>query len=177
MEEVLRVSDRGVVLEIGFRDLVKYHGRFYIGGVALAFKLMQLAFQELVPGGVPDRELIGFATGLGLNGPGVIDAVEMATRAKTRGRLATTIAALDEKPGPEAPDGAGRYYFEFTYGPKTIGLGVKPKLIPEEFMALSRKVHAQTISEAEKARLQEVKEELAAALLAAAPEELFIVHK
>lgn len=173
--QYLRVKDRGTILEIGFEDLVKYHGRFYIGGVALAYKLMEIGFRELVPDDIPDREQISFTSGLGLSGPGVIDAVEMVTRAKTRGRLVLEEEAAKNKPGPVAPNGIGRYYFEVRYADRAVGLAVRDNVIPNEFMELSRKVHDETISETEKIRLQQVKEELAEKILAAAPDELFIL--
>jgi hypothetical protein len=177
MAQVLCVKDRGIVLEIGFEDLLKYHGRFYIGGVALAFKLLELAFRELVPNAIPDREHIGFTSGLGLHGPGVIDAVEMVTRARTRGQLIINTDAVQDKPGIIAPDGVGKYYFAIRYGDKNIGLAVKPGIIPDEFMELSRKVHAETITESEKIRLQEVKESLANQIVRSMPEDLFTVYK
>jgi len=177
MSQVLRVKDRGIILEIGFEDLLKYHGRFYIGGVALAFKLLELGFRELVPDATPDRELIGFTSGLGLHGPGVIDAVEMVTRARTRGQLITDTNSIQGKPGIIAPDGTGKYYFEVSYGETKIGVAVKPGIIPDEFMELSRKNHAEIITEAEKIRLQEVKECLAAEIVASAPEKLFEVYR
>ena len=132
MAQVLRIKDRGTILEIGFEDLLKYHGRFYIGGVALAFKLLELAFRELTPNAIPDRERIGFTSGLGVHGPGVIDAVEMVTRAKTRGQLISDTDAVQEKPGIVAPEGTGKYYFEIRYGDQNIGLAVKPGIIPED---------------------------------------------
>lgn len=177
MQQVLRVKDRGIVLEIGFDDLLKYHGRFYIGGVALAFKLLELGFRELVPNEVPERELIGFTTGLGLHGPGVIDAVEMVTRAKTRGQLVFDTSVVQDKPGIIAPDGTGKYYFILRYADKQIGIAVKPDIIPDEFMVLSRKTHAETITDTEKIRLQEVKETLAAQIVNSEPDDLFTIYR
>lgn len=177
MEQVLRVKDRGITLEIGFADLLKYHGRFYIGGVALAFKALELGFRELVPGAVPDRERIGFTTGIGLDGPGVIDAVEMVTRAKTRGTLVTDTAAVRDKPGIVTPEGSGKYYFELRYDKQTIGMAVKPGIIPDEFMLLCRKSHAGAISEDERRRLQAVKETMAVQVMATDPAALFTVYR
>lgn len=174
-ERILRVKDRGVVLTIGYDDLVKYHGRYNIGGVALAFRVMELGFAQLAPGGVPDRERIGFASGLGLSGSGVIDAVEMATRAGTRGQLRTDATPPDGKPALAAPDGVGKYYFAMSYDGRTLGFLLKPGLIPGEFIELCRKGHEQTISGPEKVRLQQVKENLAAAVLAAAADDLFVI--
>ena len=77
------------------------------------------------------------------------------------------------KPGIIAPDGVGKYYFEVRYGEAKIGLAVKQGVIPEEFMELSRKIHAETITDAEKIRLQEVKEIMAAEIIVSPPEKLF----
>ncbi len=47
MKNVLMVKDRGNVLQISYEDMIKYHGRFHIGGVAMAFKALELAFERL----------------------------------------------------------------------------------------------------------------------------------
>ena len=51
MEKYIRVKDRDTVLEISYEDMIKYHGRFNIGGVALAFKALELGLSKLVPAG------------------------------------------------------------------------------------------------------------------------------
>lgn len=171
--EPLRVRDHGTELAIGFEDLVKYHGRRYIGGVALAYRLLEHGFR-LLGEPAPERERIGFLSGLGPAGEGVADAVEMATRARTRGSLVLDTSLVAEREAPEAPNG-GKYYFEVVVGDKRVGLALRPGLIPPEFVALSRKARREGLSPAEETRIQELKEGLAEFILQAPVEDLFEV--
>ena len=83
MTEIVSVLDQGVRLDIPFEACVLYHGRDSIGGLALGFRLMAHALRVLAPEAPPERSDIVFRTGF--PGPGVRDAVEMTTRAVTRG--------------------------------------------------------------------------------------------
>lgn len=171
MEE-LKVSDRDILLTISYDDMIKYHGRFNIGGVAIAFKVLELAFAKLSPGAVPAREKINFVSGMGMAGLGLIDGVEMVTRAWTRGRMIADDRLNTRLPALDLPDG-GKYYYEMEYEGKRIAMALKDGLIPEEFMELTRKAMAATINPEEACRLQDVKENIAAALMSREPEELF----
>ncbi|MEN6325402.1 MAG: hypothetical protein ABFD18_04215 [Syntrophomonas sp.] len=166
------IKDRDVALHISYDDMIKYHGRYYIGGVAIAFKVLELAFAKLIPGEIPAREKISFASAMGLAGGGVIDAVEMVTRTWTRGKFIADAALVPMIPAPDLPNG-GKYYYELNYDGTKIAIALKDGLIPEEFMILSRKATTQTITEEEAIRLQEVKEDLASTLMANKAEALF----
>ncbi|MEN6391904.1 MAG: FmdE family protein [Syntrophomonas sp.] len=170
--DFLKVNDRDIVLIISYEDMIKYHGRFNIGGVAIAFKVLELAFSKLSPGAVPTREKINFVSGMGMAGPGLIDGVEMVTRAWTRGRMIVDDQLNTRLPALDLPDG-GKYYYEMEYEGKRIAMALKDGLIPEEFMVLTRKVKAATINPEEACRLQVLKEDIAAALMSREPEELF----
>jgi hypothetical protein len=172
MGNKLKISDRETILEITYEDMIKYHGRYNIAGVALAFKVMELAFPRLAEGNIPAREEISFFSGIGSAGMGVIDGVEMVTRARTRGRLIADDAAAKGKPAPDAPEG-GKYYFEVSYKSKKIGLALKEGLIPDEFMILSRKAFKSSISKEEARRLQAVKEQIAAAVMSNEAADIF----
>ena len=51
----LVVRDQGEPISISFGDLLKYHGRSSIAGVAHAFKAMERAFPLVSAGEPPDR--------------------------------------------------------------------------------------------------------------------------
>lgn len=106
----LDVLDHG--RPVGFDDVVKYHGRSSIGGVALGFKAMERAWPLLDGGRPPERYDIEIETAF--RGPGARDAFEMVTRAVTGDRY----RADDDLPGsgvaPEAPE--GRFFFRFGTG-------------------------------------------------------------
>jgi len=106
----------------------------------------------------------------------VIDAVELVTRAKTRGALTLEQSWLAGKPGPATPDGRGKYYFELSIDDNQLGFELQSGLIPTEFIELINKLHAQTITEAEQQRLRQIKEYLASTILAAPFTDLFKVH-
>ena len=174
MNSTLKVKDRDTVLDIFYEDMIKYHGRFFIGGVAMAFKALEMAFDTLAPGEIPEREQISFLTGLGLAGMGVIDGVEMVTRARSRDKINTDIRLVKGRPAPDAPNG-GKYYFEVEYGSRAIGFAIKDGLIPEKFISLSRKAFVGPLSEDEATELQQLKEELAAILMSKETKDLFTV--
>jgi hypothetical protein len=172
MGNILKICDRDMVLEISYEDMIKYHGRFNIAGVALAFKVLELAFLKLAGKEIPAREKISFFSGIGNVGMGVIVGVEMVTRARTRGKLIADAGAARGKPAPDTPEG-GKYYFEVGCGNKKIGLSLKEGMIPEEFMILSRKAYAGELNEGEAKRLQVVKEQIAAAVMSKEAVDLF----
>lgn len=175
-EPLIQVRDQQDTLSFSFDDLVKYHGRFNIGGVAMAFRVLAEGFSRLSPAAAPERSQISFKSGLGEKGTGVIDAIEMVTRAKTRGQLTLEQSWLGDKPGPATPDGRGKYYFELTVAGKQLGFELQSGLIPAEFIELTRKLHAETITEHEQQRLRQIKEYLALTILAAPFTDLFQIH-
>lgn len=174
MKDQLVVMDREDVLHITYEEMVKYHGRFHIGGVALAFKVMEMAFSLLLPDGTPEREKIGFLSGLGPNGRGIIDGVEMVTRANSRGRMILDLEAVRDKAAPEAPNG-GCYYFEVEYDGRKVGLALKPGLISSEFTDLSRKAKAGALTPDDTQRLRLLREGLAHFLMSQEPQAILDV--
>ncbi|HWR05310.1 hypothetical protein [Sporomusa sp.] len=174
MEPVLLIKDRNDVLSITFQDLVKYHGREFIGGVAMAFKLMELAFSQLSPDETPSRE--NFSIMIGVQGPGIIDGFEMVTRAKTRSTMLIDPKTALTKNAPDAADGyGGRYYFEITYNGQKRIFSLKHGLLPAEFITLAYKTHDDTLTLADALRLTLLKEEIAEFLMSSPAEALFDV--
>jgi hypothetical protein len=173
VNNVLFIKDNNNVLSIAYDDLIKYHGRVLIGGVALAFKALELSFVTLLPHEIPSREKItSFLTGLGEAGMGVIDGVEMVTRVRTRGLLIADTEAVLNRLAPDAPNG-GKYYFELVYDDKKIELTLKEGLIPADFINLSRQARAGTLDEIGFRQLQELRETLAATLMAKSANDIF----
>lgn len=158
------IRDTGTLLKIGFDDCVKYHGRSSIGGLALGFRLVQLAFADLLEGRHPDRREISVATSFG--GPGFRDAIEMVTRSLTRG-VYTVDAALATPTAPESP--AGPLWFKVAIGELSACYEVVAGAVGEEFVRLGKKSRAGTLTEQEAPLWTAQKEGLAAALMAGAP--------
>lgn len=161
----LVVLDQGGSISISFDDLVKYHGRSSIAGVAHAFKAMERAFPLLSPGQPPERYDITVESGF--PGGGARDAFEMVTRAVTGDRygLAPEAAAAQ---APEAP--GGHFFFRLGYRGTVVDLVLRAGLVPEEFLQLACR-EAPTPAEADRA--QQVKEDMAVRLLSLPPDEVY----
>ena len=161
----LVVLDQGGSISISFADLLKYHGRSSIAGVAHAFKAMERAFPLLSPGEPPERYDIAVESGF--PGGGARDAFEMVTRAVTgdRYRLAS------EPEGAEAPEApGGRFFFRLGYRGTVVDLVLRAGLVPEEFLQLACR---EAPTPAEAARAQQLKEEMAERLLSLPAAEVY----
>ncbi len=153
----LVVLDQGESISISFDELLKYHGRSSIAGVAHAFKAMERAFPLLSPGEPPERYDITVESGF--PGGGARDAFEMVTRAVTgdRYRLASEPAGAE---APEAP--GGHFFFRLGYREAVVELVLRAGLVPEDFLRLACR---EAPTPAEAARAQQLKEEMAERLL------------
>jgi len=161
----LQVLDHGEVLSIGFDDLLRYHGRSSIGGVAHGFKVMERAFPLLCAGQPPERYDMDIETAF--PGPGARDAFEMVTRAVTGGRyrLAPELAG----PGaPVAPE--GHYVFRLGYRDHIVELSLRPGLVHDEFIQLVRQ-EARTAADEE--HLVRLKEDMATRLMDLPAEDVY----
>lgn len=170
MTDWIEVADHGDTLRITFDDLLKYHGRHSIGGVAHGLKMLQRAFSALSPGRPPLRGT--FTVFTAFPGPGARDAIEMVTRAVTAGRY-TVDTGFDAQSVPEAP--FGRYFFRIGHEGRTVDLGAKPGLVRPEFIDILRKKAATGLNEAEESRLVELKQEMAGRLVAMPAEDIYEV--
>lgn len=161
----LMVQDHGGSISISFDDLLKYHGRSSIAGVAHAYKAMERAFPLLSPGEPPERNDITVESGF--PGGGARDAFEMVTRAITgdRYRLAPEPAGVE---APEAP--GGHFFFRLGYRGSVVLLVARPGLIPEEFLQLACR---EAPTPAEAVRAQQLKEEMAGRLLSLSADEVY----
>ena len=178
MVEKIRVKDNNDIIEITYDDLLKYHGKQMLGGVALAFKIMLMTFPKLCDE-VPERGNFSFYSGIGCNGRGIIDATEMVMRVKTYDQLRLDLEYAEDKLGQVAP-GGGRYYFEIGYKEKLIKLYLKEGIIPEEFIAYSKLAHkckAENVpmKEADQERLLELRYALAQTIMDSRPEDLLVI--
>jgi len=172
--KAISVKDNGTIIQISYDDILKYHGRSFIAGAALAYKMMEMVFDIIPAPEVLSREQIEFC--IGVNGPGIIDAIEMVTRAKTQGRLTVDQNIAKWVDAPEAADGhGGKYYFEVICRGEKFCLTLKQGIIPEEFIAIANKTHDGSITTREADRLKELKEEIAEFVMNATPSSLFHV--
>jgi hypothetical protein len=148
----LAVLDSGARLEFGFDDLMRYHGPGSPGGVAHAYKVLELALPLL--GDPPERRKVAVATAFG--GPGARDGFELVLRAVTEGRY-TVDAGLAR---PERGWTRERFVFRLARRERTVELGVREGFVTEEFLTLARSEHPGP-------RLDVLKREMAERVMAA----------
>ncbi len=161
----LVVLDQGESISISFDDLLKYHGRSSIAGVAHAFKAMERAFPLLSPGEPPERHEITVESGFPRGG--ARDAFEMVTRsvAGDRYRVASKPAGVE---APEAP--GGHFFFRLGYRGSVVDLVARAYLVPERFLQVACR-EAPTPAEAVRAR--QLKEKMAKRLLSLPADEVY----
>jgi hypothetical protein len=154
----LEVLDRGTLLRFTFEDLLRYHGPGSPGGVAIAFKVLERGLPLLESGAPPARRSIAVRTAFG--GPGARDAFECVTRAVTERRYVVD----PELARPERGHALERFVFVLAHPQTTATLMLRPGFVDDEFVDLAR-VPAR--SAAQEARLDALKIELAARVMAA----------
>ena len=161
----LVVRDQGESISFSFDDLLKYHGRSSIAGVAHAFKAMERAFPLLSPGEPPDR--YGITVESGFPGGGARDAFEMVTRAVTEDRY----GLASEPAGAEAPEApGGHFFFRLGYRDSVVDLVLRDGLVPADFLEVACRENP---TPAEAARAQQLKEEMAERLLSLPADEVY----
>ncbi len=161
----LVVLDQGEAITFSFDDLLKYHGRSSIAGLAHAFKAMERAFPLLSPGEPPERYDITVESGF--PGGGARDAFEMVTRAVTGERFRLTSAPAGTQ-APEAP--GGHFFFRLANRGTVVGLTARAGLVPADFVDVACR-EAPTPVEA--ARAVQLKEEMAERLLGLPAEDVY----
>jgi hypothetical protein len=118
------------------------------GASRTAFKLLQRALPLLDPAAPCERREIAIATAFG--GPGARDALELATRALSDGRL-----ELDPSLArPERGRTLERFVFRLAYRDRALALAARAGSVPDELIDLARIEHR---TPAQEARLDVVK--------------------
>lgn len=156
----LIVRDGPDTLHISFDDLLKYHGRGSIGGVAIAFRVMAAALGRLSSGAPLDRRSISILTAF--PGPGAADAFEMVTRCRSEDRY--RVDTQLEAPGA-APAAKGRYFFQFSTPHAVCAIGLRDGVVFEEFTELLQHGAVNPLDAVQSARLAELKIKLAGHVL------------
>ncbi|MEA2376902.1 MAG: hypothetical protein QOD13_809 [Thermoleophilaceae bacterium] len=129
---MIEVVDQGRLLEFSFEDLMRYHGPGSPGGVAHAFKVLELALPLLGPDGPCERREIVVGTAFG--GPGARDAFELVTRAVTGDRFRVD----PELARPERGRTRERFVFRLGYRDTDVTLALREGFVTEEFVDLAR---------------------------------------
>ena len=177
-KNMVTIRENGTLLSFAYEELLAHHGGAMPGGVALAFRMLQWVFTDVLKT-IPERGQCSFYSGLGENGRGIIDTVTKVLGVVENDSLRLDKAYSLDKTGPMAP-GGGRYYFECGTKDKLVKLAVKDGAIPEEFFRCSAEMHrkrqsGEPITQAETDHLQQLRIELSKAILAADSSDLFVL--
>lgn len=160
----LAVLDDNRPVAFGFDDMVRYHGRASIGGLALGFKVLERGLALLADGPLDRRSIV---VETAFDGPGTRDAFELVTRAVTghRYRVVPDLAG----PGAlEAPQGHFVFRLSTAYAAATMEL--RAGIVTDEFVQLVRK-HPRTPPE--EAHLVSLKELLASDVMGRGADAVF----
>ena len=169
--QFLIVGDSDGAVALTRDDLVKYAGPSQIVAATVVFRLFEKAFADLSPRRPPHRDTIDVL--VAFPGDGILDCVEMVTRARTRERL-----TIDTVAGPaEAPPSIiGRFYFEIGLPSGRRGYWLAPGYFDDVFLDLVRKHQDGRGSGEERALYLRSKQELIGRLMGASRDELFNVQ-
>lgn len=174
----IAVYENGTIMTFTYEEILENHGGEMPGGVALAFRMLQWVFDDILKT-IPERGMCSFYSGLGRNGRGIMDTVKQVLGVMEDQSLRLDSEYSLDKPGPAAP-GGGRYYFEVGCGEKLVKLAVKDGVVPEEFFRCSAETHrkrlaGEKISEEEIAHLQKLRVDISRVILNADRRDLFRV--
>jgi hypothetical protein len=164
MSTVVTVRDGGRELGFTYDDMLRYHGGASPGGVAHAFKVLELALPLLAEGTPPERREITIATPF--RGPGARDGFELVTRAVTGDRYVVEPALAR----PELGSTRARFVFRVACRGRTVTVALREGFVTGEFIAL---VDSRSRTAEQDARLEVLKGEMAARLLAATAGEAY----
>lgn len=159
----IAVKDQQDVFEISFSDVKKYHGLTNIAGAAFAFKALQTAFTQLLGNAPAPREETSVETGH--SGSGVRDAIEMVTRAASRGVYTVDTSLPKARLNPYRQLS---FTFYVTVAARKAEVVLKPDVLPARFFELMR-----FDTDEAKSELAQLKRQLAEKIVATPNEELF----
>ena len=151
-------------LAFSFEAMLAYHGGGSPAGVAHAFKVMERAFALLGAQGLLQRRELEIVTAF--RGPGARDAFELVTRARSDERLRYD----DALARPERGLALERFTFRIGYRGEVVELQARSGFVPEEMIALAR---TDPLTEAQQARLAELKARTADLVMASAAESVY----
>lgn len=162
----IAVFESGRELSFSFDEMLRYHGGSSPGGVAHAFKVLELGLPLLDPDGVERREIF-ITTAFG--GPGARDALELVTRAVTQERFVVDLSLLR----PEHGRARERFVFRLSYRARALTLALRDGFVTEEFIELARR--AGRAPEQERA-LDAMKADMATRVMSAAASAVYAVE-
>lgn len=167
MTDTIEVQEQGQAIAFSFDEMLRYSGPGSPGGVALGFKLLELALPRLDPDGpVERREVVIDAA---FRGPGARDACELVTRGLTDGRYRVDPSV--ER--PERGHTLQTFAFWVGYRGRSLSLLLREGIVTDEFVAMAQKPD---LTPDEQAQFTAMKQDLADRLMAMEAAEVFEVE-
>ncbi len=167
MAHSIEVQEQEAAVAFSFQEMLRYSGPGSPGGVALGFKMMELAFGLLEPGGLVERREVVVHTAF--RGPGARDACELATRSLTEDRYVVD-SALER---PERGHTLRTFAFRVSYRDRTVSLLLREGYVTDEFVRLAQ---SPELTAEEQQHFATMKQDLADLLITANAAEVFEVE-
>ncbi|OKL43861.1 hypothetical protein [Pseudovibrio exalbescens] len=167
----IKLKEGDLPLSFSRNDLIAYAGPDEIIATALMFNMFRFAFSKLARDGeLLERNRVKVQ--LGFPGPGVKDCVELVLRGLTRN--AANVTEVTENLPEEAPLAlVGRFYYEFEYEDRRIGLWPKEGFFTDEFREMVITFQPRKGSDEEQRKFQEFKDDLIRRIMSAGEDNLF----
>ena len=167
MDHRIAVKEQGMEVAFSFDEMLRYSGPGSPGGVALGFKMMELAFGILAPDGLVERREVVVHTAF--RGPGARDACELVTRGLTDGRYVVD-PALER---PERGHALRTFAFSAGYRERTASLVLREGFVTDEFVRLAQ---SSELNDEEERQFVAMKQSLADVLMATDAADVFDVE-
>lgn len=155
---MITVIDGGRPHCFSYAEMEKYHGPLAPGGIALAYKMMQLSFPVFSPDGPIQRLELEVETSF--PGLGVKDSFEMVTRAVSRDCYRFDLSVGDAYEDRGYLRG---FVFRLTYRGQTLTMILRENIVRDEFLALVGKGRER--SKDEEIQFMWLKEDLGARIM------------
>jgi hypothetical protein len=166
----IRVLENGEVLELGYLGAMTEHKSSLWWGTAVAYRAMQVAAQALSTTTLWSRDNLYVVSAH--PGPGVIDALDYVTKARTRDRFT---CVRDNKCGMGC-NSSMKFEWWVSDGERTAVVRLREDFVPWTFYELSDRLGKPETSKEDKKAFDNFKVELSARIWNAPLEESFSVE-
>ncbi|WP_068086144.1 hypothetical protein [Polycladidibacter stylochi] len=167
----IKLREADLPLTFSRNDLISYAGPDQIIATALMLNMFRFALSKLTDGNeLAERNKIKVQ--VGFPGPGIKDCIELVLRGFTRN--ADNVTIKTEGLPEEAPLAlVGRFYFEFEYNGRRIGLWPQNEIFNDEFRTMVSTFQPRKGTAEEQQAFQKFKQDFIAKVMNAGEENLF----
>ncbi len=153
-DRTLDILDQGDRLQLSFAQAEKFHQGNSGWGLAVAYRAMQLAAQQLSENSLWDRANLSVLSGH--PGPGVRDGIDYVTACVRRNRYQLTDACAKHKTCH--PD--MQFEWQISDGKTVLQIRLRDDFVPDEFYTLIERLGSHQEREQDSADFERVKTQL-----------------